>query len=333
MICLDILDDPNIDAIYIPLPNSMHFEWAVRSVRAGKHVLLEKPAVNTQAEAEILFNLPELSRPNPPVILEAFHTRFHPSIHKFLSFVSPADVVHVSADSMVSWWVTPRDSIAFNYELGGGGMMMTGTYNFAVLRMIFGAAPEECLACDAGIFGDGAHDRCDADFRARFRFPNGGVGEAASTLRGPLLWKPSEARVTHREVVVPDPALPAAQEKVRTRVVTLNGFLQPVLWHRVDVKDSYVIRDKADGRPVRRWVESASHKAYAFKEAGGDLAGFPGEPWWLTYRFQLEQFVNKIKGRKTQYWITGEDSINQARMIDMAYEKSGLGLRPTSQFR
>lgn len=56
-----ILDDPNIDAVSIPLPNSLHFEWAVRSIRAGKHVLVEKPCVNTHAEAEYLFNLPELT--------------------------------------------------------------------------------------------------------------------------------------------------------------------------------------------------------------------------------------------------------------------------------
>lgn len=51
----EILDDPNIDAIFTPLPNSLHFEWAVRSIRAGKHVLLEKPSVSNSTEANILF--------------------------------------------------------------------------------------------------------------------------------------------------------------------------------------------------------------------------------------------------------------------------------------
>jgi hypothetical protein len=53
----------------------------------------------------------------------------------------------------------------------------------------------------------------------------------------------------------------------------------------------------------------------------------------MSYRYMLEEFVNKIKGRKTQYWLSGENSINQMKMTDMAYEKSGLGLRPTSSFR
>jgi predicted dehydrogenase len=79
IIPLDILDDPNIDCIFIPLPNGLHYEWAVRAIRAGKHVLLEKPSVSNAIEAETLFSLPELSKPNAPVLLEAFHNRFFPA--------------------------------------------------------------------------------------------------------------------------------------------------------------------------------------------------------------------------------------------------------------
>lgn len=104
-------------------------------------------------------------------------------------------------------------------------MMHAGTYNFAMLRMIFLDEPEECLSCDTITFNDGVHDQCDHTFTAQFRFPNGGIGEATSTLRGSILWKPSEARVTTREVLVPDKTLPSTQEKALTRQVTLHGFL------------------------------------------------------------------------------------------------------------
>jgi predicted dehydrogenase len=332
-ICVEILDDPTIDAIYIPLPNSLHLEWAVRSIRAGKHVLLEKPCVNTEAEAKILFNLPELSRPDSPVILEAFHNRFHPSLHLFRTFIDPAEVAHVHTDCMVPWALSGKDDIQFNYEMGGGSMMHLGTYNFALLRMIFQDEPEECLSCEPRTFGDGIRDKTEYDFTAKFRFPNGGIAEAYSSLRGPLLWKPSEARVTLKEAVVPDKSLPDSQEKARTRLVTLHGFLHAVLWHRIDVRDSYVIRTKGDRQPIRTWVESESHKAYSYREAGGRFAELPGEDWWMSFRYQLEDFVNRVKGRPTQFWVSGEDSVAQARMVDMAYEKSGLGLRPTSSFR
>jgi predicted dehydrogenase len=266
-------------------------------------------------------------------VLEAFHNRFHPAVHLFKSFINPVDVVHVHTKSMVPWLMVNKDNIGLNYSLGGGCMMMLGAYNFSMLRNIFDTEPEECLACDTHVHAGGIHDKCDYDFKVKFRFPNGGIGEATSTFQGPLLWKPSEARVTHKEAVILDKSLPETQEKVLTREVTLHGFLHAFIWHRIDIKDSFAIRNKADGRPVKKWVESKSHKAYTYKEAGGDFANLPGEDWWMSYRYQLEEFVNKIKGRKTQFWITGENSVKQMKMIDMAYEKSGLGLRPTSTFR
>jgi len=141
----EIIDDPNIDAIYIPLPNSLHFEWTVRAIRAGKHVLLEKPSVSNSTEAKLLYNLPELSQPNAPVVLEAFHNRFHPAVHLFRSFINPDDVVHVHTDSMVPWLMVGKDNIGLNYSLSGGCMMMLGGYNFNILRLIFDDEPEECL--------------------------------------------------------------------------------------------------------------------------------------------------------------------------------------------
>ena len=317
----------------IPLPNSLHFEWAVRAIHAGKHVLLEKPAVSNATEAELLFNLPELSQPNAPVLLEAFHHRFHPSFQLFRSFINPTDVVHVHTDSMVPWFITAKDNIEFNYSLSGSSMMMLGTYNFGVLRQIFNSEPEECLSCDTSIFDDGVHDKYDYDSKAKFLFPGGGIGEAMTSLRGSMFWKPSEARVTTREVTVTDKTLPTTQEKLLTRQVTLHGFIHAFIWHRIDIKDSYIIRDKADRYPIKQWVESRSHKAYTYKDAGDECAHLPGEVWWMSYRYQLEEFVNRIKGRPTKYWVGREDSVNQMKMIDMAYVKSGLGPRRTSSFK
>ncbi|KAJ5366058.1 Oxidoreductase N-terminal [Penicillium concentricum] len=127
-------------------------------------------------------------------------------------------------------------------------------------------------------------------------------------MRRSILWKPSEARVTHKEVVVDDKSLPETQEKLRTRVVTLHGFIHAFIWHRIDVADTFTIRHKRDRMPVNTWAESKSHKAYSYKEAGGQFATLPGEDWWMSYRYQLEEFVNRVKGRSTQYWVEGQDS-------------------------
>lgn len=330
----DIVDDPNIDCIFIPLANSLHYEWAVRSIRAGKHVLVEKPSTSTAAEAEILFNLPELSQPNAPVLLEAFHNRFHPSWAFFCSLINPADVVHVSSNSMLPWWATSKNEIYFNYNLSGGTMMALGTYNFAALRNIFGTEPEECLSCDVKAYTDGVHKNCDYDAKARFRFPNGGIGEVHTTLKGGIMYKPTSVTVTEKEtVIVPEKVLPTSQELVRSRELILWESIHGMFWHRIDVKEIFVIRGKDDGKVIKKWEEQKSHKAYTFRDAGGEFADLPGEVNWMSYRHQLEQFVNRIKGRKTQHWVSGEDSIAQMKMLDMAYEKSGLGLRPTSDFR
>jgi predicted dehydrogenase len=98
------------------LPNSLHFEWAVRDIRAGKHLLLEKPSTSNATEAEILFNLPELSQPNAPVLFEVFHNRFHPAVHKFRSFITPADIVHVHTDSMIPWMLLDKDNIGVQLQ-------------------------------------------------------------------------------------------------------------------------------------------------------------------------------------------------------------------------
>ena len=330
---IEIVDDPKIDCIFIPLANSLHFEWAARSIRAGKHVLLEKPSVSNATEAEMLFRLPELSQPDGPILLEAFHNRFFPAWTVFRSMVNPADVAKVTSHSMIPWWATGKDDIHYNFPLAGGSIMSMGTYNFAALRLLFGADPEDCLSCETQSYTDGIHDKCDYEAKATFRFPNGGIGVGSTTLNCGTLFKPSWVTVETRETVVPDSKLPATQEKIQKRELTLNGMIHGVLWHRIDAHDTFTIRNKDSKAVVKQWQEKKSQKAYTFQEAGGQFAKLPGETHWMSYRYQLEAFVNRIKGRSTQEWVEPEDSIAQMKMIDMAYIKSGLGPRPTSDYR
>jgi len=82
----DVIDDPAIDAIYIGLPNRLYYEWALKCLKAGKHILLEKPSVSNSAEAASLFRHELLKQPNAPVLLEAFS----PSIPPVISAISLA---------------------------------------------------------------------------------------------------------------------------------------------------------------------------------------------------------------------------------------------------
>lgn len=226
-----------------------------------------------------------------------------------------------------------KDHIHFNYNLAGGTMMGMGTYNFAMLRQIFGAEPEECLSCDTHAWTEGVHHDCDYHFKAKFTFPGGGIGEASSTLQGPTIWRPSWATVTHRQTVVPDKSLIESQEKRVTREVTVHGWIHAIFWSRIDVREHFEIRGKENGKVVKKWTENTTHKAYSFQEAGGEFSKLGGVDTWMSFRYQLEEFVNRVKGRDTRYWISREDSINQMKMLDMAYEKSGLGVRPTGNYK
>jgi predicted dehydrogenase len=339
LIIQDIINDRNIDCVFIPLPNGLHFEWTVRAIRAGKHVLLEKPCVSNGDEAERLFGLPELSGPGAPILLEAFHNRFHPAWELFQSFINPADVVHASSFSMIPWWgIASRDEIYFSYALAGGAMMQMGTYNFGALREVFGADPEECLSCEAVKFPDAdkdqAHpdlDKIDTEAKATFQFPNG-IGEAHCTLQGPSIWIPSYITVTHKKIMVPDQSLPATQRLFRKREVTLHGMIHAVAWHRIDVTDYYEIQEGEESAPVKTWEEKKSHKAYTFRETTDKFTDLPGESFWMSYRYQLEAFVDRVRGKDTAHWVDKHYSLSGMRMLDMAYEKAGLGKRPTSTF-
>lgn len=69
----ELLNDPNIDAVYNPLPNGLHFEWTMKALAAGKHVLLEKPSADTSEETKKMF---EFAREKGLILLEAFHYRY-----------------------------------------------------------------------------------------------------------------------------------------------------------------------------------------------------------------------------------------------------------------
>ena len=316
--------------MYIPLPNGLHYEWALKALAKGKHVLLEKPSVSNAAEAEALFHTPLLNQPQAPVLLEAFHYRFHPAWRHFLTLIDPANVSHARSTAFAPGIIFSKNDIRFQYDLAGGAMMDLGTYPMSTLRGIFGDAPEECLECTAKKCPP-PNERCDASFSAKFRFPNGGVGEVEGDLTTPL-WKFGIGRVVvkHKEVRVDDPALPEGQEKARVRTVTLVNFMLPTLWHRIDIEDEWVVRKTEGGAVVKRWQTKEAKKMYTFREDGDDK---PGEEWWLTYRYQLEEFVNRIRGRQgSGLWVDAEDSVVQMRMIDSAYLKAGLPLRPTSKY-
>ncbi|KAK4219897.1 hypothetical protein QBC37DRAFT_73367 [Rhypophila decipiens] len=333
-----LLADPSIDCVFIPLPNGLHYEWALKALAAGKHVLCEKPSVSNTTEAELLFRHPILQNADSPVMLEAFHYRFHPAWTVFTSFLDRPNIAHAKVNMMIPKVIIGDNNIRWEYSLAGGALMDL-CYTSSVLRGVFGKEPEECTSCEVKTQPE-PQQLCDNTFDATWKFPGGATAEMHGTLVGSIAQMINGGlvcEVMHRPTVVADDSLPADQEKVRTRKVRTNNFLFPTLYHRIDVEDTFVIRKKTaggegTGELIKTWKTKESKKAYTFGEGG-----FEGEsqPYWLTYRYQLDAFVDRIRGRNipTGAWVDGEDSIKTMKMIDMAYGKCGLPLRPTSSFR
>ena len=119
-----------------------------------------------------------------------------------------------------------KDSIELNCKLGGGSMIMLGTFNLCIVCIISDLDTMKYLSCDTSVFGDRVDDQCDTDAKVPFRFHHGGTADATASLRGTHLWKCSKGRVTLKEIVVPGKNLPATKEKLRTLSGTLHGSIQ-----------------------------------------------------------------------------------------------------------
>lgn len=298
-------------------------------------MLLEKPSVSNKEEAEILFRGPLVSQPNAPVLMEAFHNRFTPAFHLFVSLCDHPNIAHVVAKALIPSFVAKDDDIRFNYDLAGGTLMDVGGYPLAAVRCAMGADPTQCLEADLTRMPPPL-DKTDAKFHVKYQFPNGAVGEVIGSLREPntSLSFPTITVVHHPELVKDFKDGEDSDLKItKQRTIHFVNFILPPHYHRIEIDDE-ITEEKLSTKSVKVLHKKETKKAYTFKELGVDQ---PSEAHWSTYRCMLEQFVNQVKGRPVRGFSAPssphEDSIAQVMALDMAYEKSGLGLRPTSEYR
>ena len=140
-----LLDDPEVDAVYNPLPNHLHVEWSIRAIAAGKHVLCEKPIGLSVAEAEQLAAAAD-AKPGLKV-MEAFMYRHHPQWVKSKELVDSGAIGTLKAvQAVFAYNNTNPDDIRNQAEIGGGGLMDIGCYPISVSRFLFGAEPERVSA-------------------------------------------------------------------------------------------------------------------------------------------------------------------------------------------
>jgi predicted dehydrogenase len=140
----ELLADPQIDAIYNPLPNHLHVPWSIRALEAGKHVLCEKPIALTSAEAQELVDA--AARQPRLKVMEAFMYRHHPQWQRAKQIVAQGGVGRLrTIHSFFSYYNDNPANIRNQADIGGGGLMDIGCYNISLSRFIFGAEPRRVL--------------------------------------------------------------------------------------------------------------------------------------------------------------------------------------------
>ena len=166
----DAVADPDIDAVYIPLPNGLHGRWTVAALDAGKHVLCEKPFA---ANADEAHEVAEVARSSGLVVMEAFHWRYHPLAARVLEIVRSGEIGelrHVAASFCIP--LPRKHDIRWSVPLAGGALMDLGCYPVHMVLTIVGTEPTVTSAESST--GWGGVDRATS---AKLRFP-GSAAEA-----------------------------------------------------------------------------------------------------------------------------------------------------------
>lgn len=206
-----VLADAEIDAIYNPLPNSLHCEWTIRALEAGKDVLCEKPIASNAVEAE---RMAASAHATGRVLVEAFHWRYHPLAARMKEIVDSGElgtIQHIEAHLCIPL-LLPGD-IRFRLDLAGGATMDTGCYPVSIVRFLAGSEPE-VVAAEARLSSPGV----DRWMRADLRFADGRTGLiTCSLLSASLLRAAARVRGSSGELSVFNPIAPQLYHRLRVR--------------------------------------------------------------------------------------------------------------------
>jgi predicted dehydrogenase len=170
-----LIDDPELDAVYIPLPNGLHAEWTLRAIAAGKHVLCEKPFTANAAEAR---RVADAAAGSDRVVMEAFHYRYHPLMTRVVDLLAAGTLGEIRRVEARLCFPLPRfDDIRYRLDLAGGAQMDAGCYPVHCLRTL-GPGEPRVVAARARLHGDGV----DRAMTVLYRFPNGATGKTVASL-------------------------------------------------------------------------------------------------------------------------------------------------------
>jgi predicted dehydrogenase len=238
-----LITDPDIDAIYNPLPNGLHGRWTEAALAGGKHVLCEKPFTANAVEAA---QIAERAGRSDRVVMEAFHYRYHPLIMRVEQIIASGELGNLKRVEASLCFPLPKFSdIRYDYALAGGATMDAGCYAVHMVRTFGGPTPE-VVSAQAKL----RDPRVDRAMTAELLFPGGATGRVHCSM-----WSSSLLQLSAR--IVGD----------RGEVRVLNP-VTPQLFHRLSVRSS-------GGNRVERFARRAS---YAYQLDAFAAAVLRGEP-------------------------------------------------------
>ncbi len=246
-----LIADPNVDAIYNPLPNGLHGKWTRAAVDAGKHVLCEKPFTANAAEAR---EIADAAAKSGRVVMEAFHYRYHPMALRTEEIIASGALGKLTRVEAALCFPLPKFSdIRYNYALAGGALMDAGCYAVHMVRTFGGSTPEVVSAKAA--LRDPQIDRA---MTAELQFPEGHTGQIRCSMWSLRLLEISARVVGERgELRLFNPVTPHFINRLAIRVPEgkrVERFAhRPSYAYQLDAFAAAVLR----GEPVKTTPEDA----------------------------------------------------------------------------
>jgi len=242
-----LLEDPEIDVIYNSLPNHLHAEWSIKALRAGKHVLCEKPMALTLSEMDAMS---AAAKETGLVLAEAFMYRHHPQTLKVKELVSGGalGLIRLIRGAFTFMLTGDRD-IRLLPEMGGGSLWDVGCYPISYTRMLVGTEPLEVFGWQVrGPSG------IDETFTGELRFAGDVLAQFDCGFKSQLRWQ-MEIVGSQGTLHVPSPFKPGYNEKLllsredQTETIIVPG--QELYMGEVEDMADAVLRGKPQGVSLR----------------------------------------------------------------------------------
>lgn len=198
----DVLADPEVEVVYNPLANSLHAPWNIRALRAGKHVLSEKPSAGTADQARAVR---DVVRQTGRTFMEGFHYRYHPVITRLHELLAAGELGEVRHVETVMEMPAPDDSdLRWQFDLAGGALMDLGCYSLHTHRELarFAGGPPRVVSARAG--ERAGHPGVDEWLTADLAFPSGATGTASCHMAADAFVMRHRVVGTRGEAVIPD---------------------------------------------------------------------------------------------------------------------------------